>query len=123
MRFSYYPQSLAQVRGAIREIEVWIWGFEPRGFVHAELPRLHRSDRSDWWVPIVGYSSSELLNQCVFGSCFCWSVLVCFGGVLLGFVKSSSLQGVFLGVFWLQGLEKSLRLSGTLVVRLLQPPT
>jgi hypothetical protein len=26
MRFSYYPQSLGQVRGAIREIEVWIWG-------------------------------------------------------------------------------------------------
>jgi hypothetical protein len=26
MRCSYYPQSLAQVRGAIREIKVWIWG-------------------------------------------------------------------------------------------------
>jgi hypothetical protein len=26
MRCSYYPQSLVQVRGAIREIEVWIWG-------------------------------------------------------------------------------------------------
>jgi hypothetical protein len=26
MRCSYYPQTLAQVRGAIREIEVWIWG-------------------------------------------------------------------------------------------------
>jgi hypothetical protein len=26
MRCSYYPQSLFQVRGAIREIEVWIWG-------------------------------------------------------------------------------------------------
>jgi hypothetical protein len=26
MRFSYYPQSLVQVRGVIREIEVWIWG-------------------------------------------------------------------------------------------------
>jgi hypothetical protein len=25
MRCSYYPQSLVQVRGAIREIEVWIW--------------------------------------------------------------------------------------------------
>jgi hypothetical protein len=23
---SYYPQSLVQVHGAIREIEVWIWG-------------------------------------------------------------------------------------------------
>jgi hypothetical protein len=26
MRCSYLPQSLVQVRGAIREIEVWIWG-------------------------------------------------------------------------------------------------
>jgi hypothetical protein len=26
MRCSYYPQSLVQARGAIREIEVWIWG-------------------------------------------------------------------------------------------------
>jgi hypothetical protein len=26
MRCSYYPQSLVQVRGVIREIEVWIWG-------------------------------------------------------------------------------------------------
>jgi hypothetical protein len=26
MRCSYYPQSLVQVRGAIREIVVWIWG-------------------------------------------------------------------------------------------------
>jgi hypothetical protein len=26
MRCSYHPQSLVQVRGAIREIEVWIWG-------------------------------------------------------------------------------------------------
>jgi hypothetical protein len=26
MRCSYYPQSLAQVRGAIGEIKDWIWG-------------------------------------------------------------------------------------------------
>jgi hypothetical protein len=26
MRCSYYPQSLVQVRGAIRDIVVWIWG-------------------------------------------------------------------------------------------------
>jgi hypothetical protein len=26
MRCSYYPRSLVQVHGAIREIEVWIWG-------------------------------------------------------------------------------------------------
>jgi hypothetical protein len=39
MRCSYYPG------GAIREIEVWIWGSRPAGIVHPELPRLHRSDR------------------------------------------------------------------------------
>jgi hypothetical protein len=39
---------------------------------------------------------------------------------LLGFVKVfPSVQVVFLGVFLFQGLEKSMRLSGTLVVRLL----
>jgi hypothetical protein len=71
----------------------------------------------------VGFASGELLNPRVYGLCWCWSVLGCFGGVLLGFVKgSSSLQVVFLGVFWFQGLEKSLRLSRTFVVRLLQPP-
>jgi hypothetical protein len=26
MRCSYYPQSPIQVRGVIREIELWIWG-------------------------------------------------------------------------------------------------
>jgi hypothetical protein len=26
MRCSYYPQSLVQIRGAIREIGSWIWG-------------------------------------------------------------------------------------------------
>jgi hypothetical protein len=26
MRYSYYPQSLVQNRGAIQEIESWIWG-------------------------------------------------------------------------------------------------
>jgi hypothetical protein len=26
MRCSYYPQSLSQVSGVIREIEIWIWG-------------------------------------------------------------------------------------------------
>jgi hypothetical protein len=56
------------------------------------------SDRSDRCVPSVGFASDELLVPCVFGSCCCWSVLGCFGGVLLGFVKgSSSLQVVFWG--------------------------
>jgi hypothetical protein len=48
----------------------------------------------------VGFASGELLNLCVFGLCWCWSVLGCFGGVLLGVVKGySSLQVVFWGCF------------------------
>jgi hypothetical protein len=80
-------------------------------------------DRSDRCMPLVGFASGELLDTCVFESWCRWSVFGCFGGVFLVFVKgSSSLQVVFLGVFWFQGLEKSLRLSGTFVVRLLQLP-
>jgi hypothetical protein len=45
MRCPYHPRSLVQVRGAIREIEVWVWRSLPAGVVHPELPRLHRSDR------------------------------------------------------------------------------
>jgi hypothetical protein len=77
-------------------------------------------DRSDRCMPLVGFASGELLDSCVFGSWCCWSILSLFGVVLLGFVKgSSSLQVVFLGVFLFQRLEKSLRLSGKLVVLLL----
>jgi hypothetical protein len=36
MRCSYYPQSLAQIRGAIREIGSWIWGSWPASAVHPE---------------------------------------------------------------------------------------
>jgi hypothetical protein len=45
-----------------------------------------------------------------------WSVWSCFVRFCVGF---SFLAGCVLGVFLFQGLEKSLRLSGTLVVRLL----
>jgi hypothetical protein len=34
MRCSYYPQSLAQIRGVIREIRSWIWGSWPAGAIH-----------------------------------------------------------------------------------------
>jgi hypothetical protein len=77
MRCSYYPQSLVQVRGAIREIEVWIWGSWPAGAVHPELPRLHRSDRCSWLVwpvqPLVGFCSGERLGEVavvLFWGCF-----------------------------------------------------
>jgi hypothetical protein len=68
----------------------------------------------------VGFASGELLDSCVFGPWCCWSVLGLFGVVLLGFMKGFSFrEGCVLGVFLCQGLEKSLRLSGTLVVWLL----
>jgi hypothetical protein len=77
-------------------------------------------DRSDRCEPFVGFASGELRNQCVFGLCWCWSVLSSFRGVFVGFVLDSSfMSAVFLRVFLFQGLEKSLRLSGTFVVRLL----
>jgi hypothetical protein len=77
-------------------------------------------DRSDRCRPLVGFSSGELLDSCVFGSWCCWSVLGIFGVVLLGFVFWCTFcASCVLGVFLFQGLEKSLRLFGTLVVRLL----
>jgi hypothetical protein len=36
LRCSYYPQILAQICGAIREIGSWIWGSWPTGAVHPE---------------------------------------------------------------------------------------
>jgi hypothetical protein len=52
-------------------------------------------DRSDQCEPSVGFVLGDLLDSCVFGSCWCWSVLVWFGGVLLGFVKGSSSLRLF----------------------------
>jgi hypothetical protein len=81
-------------------------------------------DRSDQCETLVGFASGELLDSCVFGSWCCWSVLGLSGVVFVRFcVGFSFLAGCVLGVFSFQGLEKSLRLSGTLVVRLLQPPS
>jgi hypothetical protein len=58
MRCPYYPQSIVQVRGAIREIEVWIWGVDLRVLFIPSCPgytgltgALDRSDRCNpWWV-------------------------------------------------------------------------
>jgi hypothetical protein len=70
--------------------------------------------------PLVGFASGELLDSCVFGSWCCWSVLGLFGVVFLGFgVGFFFRAGCVLGVFLFHGLEKLLRLSGTLVVWLL----
>jgi hypothetical protein len=42
-------------------------------------------DQSDRCKSFVGFASGELLDSCVFGSWWCWSVLGLFGVVLLGF--------------------------------------
>jgi hypothetical protein len=100
MRCSYYPQSLVQVSGAIREIEDSIWGSWPAGAVHPKLPRLHRSDRCTWPVwpvqPLVGFCSGECLGD--FVVVLCW---VCFE---FGSVWRS--VGLF-GVWGLSGLDRS----------------
>jgi hypothetical protein len=77
-------------------------------------------DQSDRCEPFVGFALGELLNPCVFGLCWCWSVLGkfwrCFGWLCVGFFFRAS---CVLRVLLFQGLEKSLKLSGTFVVRLL----
>jgi hypothetical protein len=91
MRCSYYPQSLAQVCGAIRE--------RPRfGFGGVDLRVLFIPNCPgytgltgvlDWFdqcKPLVGFASGELLDLCVFGPWCCWFVLGLFGVVLLVFV-------------------------------------
>jgi hypothetical protein len=90
MRCLYYPQSLVQVCGAIRDIEVWIWGVDPQVLFILSYPGYTgltgALDRSDRCKPLVGFASGELLDSCAFGSWCCWSVLGLFGVVLLAFV-------------------------------------
>jgi hypothetical protein len=126
MRCSYYPQSLAQVHGAIREIKVWIWGSWPASVVHPELPRLHRSGRCSWPIWQVRTTCGICLGWSTGLMCFwavvllvsSWSVSTCLDRFCVGF----SFRAIcVLGVFLFQGLKKSLRLSGMLIVRLLLP--
>jgi hypothetical protein len=90
MRCSYHPQSLVQVRGAIRGIEVWIGGVDPRVMFIPSCPGYTgltgALDRSDQCESLMGLASGELLDSCVFGSWSYWSVLSLFGVVLLVFV-------------------------------------
>jgi hypothetical protein len=68
----------------------------------------------------VGFVSGELLGSCVVVLCCCWSLLGWFRVVLARLCEGFFfVVGCILGVFLFQGLEKSLRLSGTFVVRLL----
>jgi hypothetical protein len=100
MRYSYYPQSLAQICGAIREIGSWIWGSIPAGAVHPETPghtsltgASHRSDRCR---PLLGFCSGERLGEFSIVPCCC-----CFE---FGSVWSSI---VLFGVLGLSGLDRS----------------
>jgi hypothetical protein len=55
---------------------------------------------SDRCEPFVGFALGDLLDSCVFGSCWCWLVLVWFRGVLLRFCEGFFfLAGYVLGVF------------------------
>jgi hypothetical protein len=75
-------------------------------------------DRSGRCKSLVGFVSGELLDSCVFGSWCCWSVLGLFGVVFVRFCVGFSFHvGCVLVVVLFHGLEKSLRLSGMLVVR------
>jgi hypothetical protein len=102
---SYYPQSLVQVCGAIREIEVWIWRSWAAGDVHPELPRLHRSDRCSWPVwPVqdtcgicLGWTSWLMCLWVLVLLISSWSVWSCF----VRFCEGLSFRAgcVFGGVF------------------------
>jgi hypothetical protein len=60
MRCSYFPQSLAQVRGSIREIEVWIWGVDPLVLFiptsSGHTGPTGASHQSDWCRPLLGFA-------------------------------------------------------------------
>jgi hypothetical protein len=90
MRCSYYPQSLAQIRGAIREIGSWIWGVDPRVLF---IPRAQATPVWPVQTP-VGF-----LLGWTFGSVRCCFVLLLFWvWVSLEFGR---LFGRF-GVSWLE---------------------
>jgi hypothetical protein len=76
-------------------------------------------DRSDRCESLVGFASGELLDSCVQVLVLLvssWSVWSCFVRFC---VELSFCAGCVSRVFLFQGLEKSLRLSVMLVVRLL----
>jgi hypothetical protein len=81
-------------------------------------------DRSDWCEPFVGFVFSEWFIPCVFSVVMLlvstWPVWSCFARLCVGFFF---LVGCVLRMFLFRGLEKSLRLSRMLVMRLLQPPS
>jgi hypothetical protein len=76
MRCSYYPQSLVQIRGVIREIGNWIWGCWPAGDVHPDELRSHQSDQCVslvWLVRTpIEFCSSEHLGEFAVVPCCCY---------------------------------------------------
>jgi hypothetical protein len=91
MRCSYYPQSLVQNRGAIREIGSWIWGSWPADAVHPEsfghIGLTGASHRSDRCRLLVEFCSGERLDEFPVVLCCCcfefgsfWSSVGLFGG-------------------------------------------
>jgi hypothetical protein len=85
MRCSYYPQVLHKSMEPFGRSEFGFGRVDPRVLFIPSCPGYTcltgALDRSDRCEPSVGFASGELLNPCVFGSCCCWSVLGCFGGV------------------------------------------
>jgi hypothetical protein len=98
MRCSYYPQSLVQIREAIRDTGSWIWGCSPTGVVHSDELRSHRSDRClslVWPVRTpIKFCLGERLGEFVVVPCCC-----CFE---FGSVWNSVGQFGRFGVFWLE---------------------
>jgi hypothetical protein len=86
MRCSYYPQSLVQVRGAIREIEIWIWGVDPRVLFIPSCPGytglIGALDRFDRCKPLWDLPRVNCLTRVSLGL----GAVGLFGVVLLGFV-------------------------------------
>jgi hypothetical protein len=101
MRCFYYPKILCKSVEQFRRSVVGFGGVDPRVPFIPRCPGVTgltgASDRSDRCVPFVGFASGELLISCVFGSCWFWSVLGCFGGVCVGFFFRAGC--VFWGVF------------------------
>jgi hypothetical protein len=97
-----------------------------RKLYYPELPRLHRYDRCSWPVWPVWALCGIFLGWVAGPVCFwvvlllvsSWSVWSCFARFCEGFFFPA---GCVVEVFLFQGLEKSLRLSGTFVVRVLLP--
>jgi hypothetical protein len=90
MRCSYYTKVLFGSVEQIGRSGVGFGGVDSRVLFITSCPGVTgltgASDRSDRCEPFVGFASGELLNPCVSGLCWCWSILGSFGGVLVGFV-------------------------------------